>query len=365
MMDTSSALCVNDTTSTLTDTSVDSSATRSDGAAAKVNWNQRLSAFRQADNRRAVFELVLTLGLFATFWGAALFLYQYSLIAALPAIVCGGFMMVRLFIIQHDCGHGAFFTSQTANDWTGRVLGVLTVTAYDYWRYLHALHHASHGNLDKRGFGDVDTLTVEEYQALSKSGRLKYRLYRNPFILLVLAPAYLFFLRYRVPVGMMNRGVLPWASTMFTNLAILLVFGAMIWLVGPLAFAVVHGSIILIGASLGVWLFFVQHQFDETQWYRQNEWKRAEAALNGSSYLALPAPLMWATGYIGIHHVHHINSIIPFYRLNSVIAKYPELKSIGRLTAWDSFKGMPLALWDEKARKLVSFRQAKAIMAVA
>lgn len=365
MMDTYGALCVNDTTSAPADTSADNIPAKAGHTGEDVNWNRRLSAFRQADNRRAIFELTLTLALFALFWGAALFLYQYSLLATFAAIVGGGFMMVRLFIVQHDCGHGAFFTSQTANDWTGRVLGVLTVTAYDYWRYLHALHHASHGNLDKRGFGDVDTLTVEEYQALSKAGRLKYRLYRNPFILLVLAPAYLFFLRYRIPVGMMKRGVMPWASTMLTNLAIVVTFGLMMWLVGPLAFAVVHGSIILVGASLGVWLFFVQHQFDETQWYRQNEWKRAEAALNGSSYLALPAPLMWATGYIGIHHVHHINSIIPFYRLNSVIAEYPELKSIGRLTAWDSFRGMPLALWDEKARKLVSFRQAKTIMAAA
>lgn len=359
MTDTLTALGVNNTHGKAGDLVVRGSSSENAGETEPVNWNQRLSAFKNADNLRAAFELVLTLGLFAAFWTAALLIYQVSIVAAFAAIIPAGFMMVRLFIIQHDCGHGAFFSSQAANDWTGRALGVLTVTAYDYWRHLHALHHASHGNLDKRGFGDVDTLTVEEYHTLSKWGQFKYRLYRNPVILLLLAPAYLFFLRYRIPVGMMNRGVMPWASTMLTNIAILVTFGLMIWLVGFWAFAIIHTSIILIGASLGVWLFFVQHQFDETQWYRKEEWKRADAALNGSSYLALPAPLMWATGYIGIHHVHHINSIIPFYRLNAVISRYPELKSIGRLSAWDSFKGMPLALWDEQSRKLVSFRQAR------
>ena len=326
-----------------------------------VNWNRRLSAFKHANNARAAFELILTLGLFGAFWAAAFALYQISIAAAFLAIVPAGLMMVRLFIVQHDCGHGAFFSSQRLNDWTGRALGILTVTAYDYWRYLHAMHHASHGNLDKRGFGDVDTLTVEEYRNLPRQQQIAYRLYRNPLVMLFLAPAYLFLLRYRIPVGMMNRGAMPWISTMATNLGILAVFAGMIWLTGFWPFLIIQGSVILIGASVGVWLFFVQHQFDETHWYRKEEWKRADAALNGSSYLALPSPLMWATGYIGIHHVHHMNSVIPFYRLNSVLRRYPELKSIGRLTAFDSFRGMPLALWDEQKRKLVSFRAVRAV----
>ena len=177
--------------------------------------------------------------------------------------------LVRLFMIQHDCGHGAFFRHRRANDWVGRVIGVLTLTPYDFWRRTHALHHASSGNLDRRGIGDVDTLTVREYLALSRWGRLRYRLYRHPLVMFGIGPAYLFMLQHRLPVGLMRQGWRPWLSTMATNLAIAVIVATLIWLIGVKPFLLVHLPIMLLAASVGVWLFYVQHQFEQTTWARQ------------------------------------------------------------------------------------------------
>ncbi len=288
---------------------------------------------------------------------------QVSLVLTLLAAIPTAGLMVRLFMIQHDCGHSALFTSRKANDWVGRIAGVLTLTPYDYWRQSHALHHAGSGNLDRRGIGDIDTLTVGEYLALGRLGRLRYRLYRHPLVMFGLGPSYLFILRHRLPFGAMKQGRMPWLSTIATNLAIATVCGLLIYLVGLAAFLLIQLPVVMIGASAGVWLFYVQHQFERTHWERNPDWKHETAALHGSSYYDLPRPLMWITGNIGIHHLHHLSSRIPFHRLPQVLKDHPELKQIGRLTLWQSLKCVRLTLWDEDAKRLVSFREVERRMA--
>jgi acyl-lipid omega-6 desaturase (Delta-12 desaturase) len=320
-------------------------------------WVARLAPYKNPDNLQGVFEIIVTVVPFVALWVAMWHLMSVSYLLVLLLSVPAAGLVVRLFIIQHDCGHNAMFSSQTANDWVGRVLGVFTLTPYDYWRHSHALHHASSGNLDKRGFGDIDTLTVDEYLAMPLSGRLKYKLYRHPIVMFGLGPAYLFVFQHRLPIGAMKKGLVPWTSTLGTNLGIAAIYALMMYLVGWQTFLMIQMPVVLIGASIGVWLFYVQHQFDETHWESGKDWQREFAALHGSSFYDLPKPLMWLTGNIGIHHVHHLSSRIPFHRLPKILKDYPELKEIGRLTLWESIKCVPLTLWDEKAKKLISFRQ--------
>lgn len=309
--------------------------------------------------KRALFELAVTavplVLLWVLMWLSLGVGYWLTLLLAVPA---AGFM-VRLFIIQHDCGHGAFFRQRAANSWVGRVLGVLTLTPYDYWKHNHAIHHATSSNLDRRGIGDIEILTVEEYRTRSPVSRLLYRCYRNPAVMFVIGPAYMFFLQHRLPFHQMRGGWRPWISTMATNAAIALAVSGMIWLVGARPFLMVHLPIMLMAASMGVWLFYVQHQFEGVAWSRSENWSHREAALLGSSYYDLPKLLRWISGNIGIHHIHHLNSRIPYYRLPKVLREHPELKTVGRLTLWGSLKGVRLSLWCEKRNKLVSFAAAR------
>jgi omega-6 fatty acid desaturase (delta-12 desaturase) len=322
-------------------------------------WTQILARYRVSSPVRSIVELTITAGPFVLLWvlmWATLDLgYWLCLLLAVPA---AGFL-VRLFMIQHDCGHGAFFRHRIANDWVGRLIGVLTLTPYDFWRRTHAIHHSTSGNLDRRGIGDIETLTVREYLALSRWRRLAYRLYRHPFVMFGVGPAYLFILQFRLPVGLMRGGWMPWVSTMATNAAIAIAVAAMIWLVGIGPFLLVHLPITLLGASIGVWLFYVQHQFEDTVWAHDRAWNLHEAALHGSSYYHLPRVLRWFTANIGAHHIHHLCSRIPCYRLPLVLRDYPELSGIGRLTLVQSFRCVRLVLWDEDQRRLISFREVR------
>jgi len=320
---------------------------------------QDLAYYRSPDLGRSVVELLVTIVPFVLLWLLMWLALQigYGLYLVL-AVPTAGFL-VRLFMIQHDCGHGAFFRSRQANDWVGRALGVLTLTPYDFWRRTHAVHHATSGNLDRRGMGDIDTLTVREYRSLSRWGRLRYRIYRHPLVMFGLGPAYLFFLQYRLPIGLMRAGWRPWLSTMVTNLAILLLASIGIWIVGVVPFVLVHLPIMLIGASLGVWLFYVQHQFEDTFWAHDRVWSMHEAALHGSSHYDLPLVLRWFTANIGMHHIHHLCSRIPFYRLPRALRHHPDLANIGRLTLGQSLSCVRLVLWDEASRRLISFRELR------
>jgi len=267
--------------------------------------------------------------------------------------------LLRLFMVQHDCGHGAFFGRRALDDWVGRVLGVLTLTPYDCWRRTHAIHHATSGNLNARGIGDVRTLTLAEYRALGRWGRLGYRLYRHPIVMFGLGPLYLFVLQQRLPVGAMRGGTVPWVSTMGTNVAIGAIVVALVWLLGLVPFLLVQAPIVLMASTAGVWLFYVQHQFEHTHWSVKSEWEFENAALRGSSFYNLPRPLHWLTANIGIHHVHHLSSRVPYYRLPQVLKDFPELAAIGRISILDSLRGVRLVLWDEAQQRLISFREAR------
>jgi acyl-lipid omega-6 desaturase (Delta-12 desaturase) len=318
---------------------------------------KRLAEYKTPNNRRAIFELVVTALPFAALWAASWATLQVSPWLALLLTIPTAAFLVRLFMIQHDCGHYSLFSSRQANDWVGRVLGVLTVTPYDFWKRSHALHHAGSGNLEHRGIGDILTLTVAEYQALGKWGRFKYRLYRNPLVMFGVGPIYLFIFQQRLPVGGMRSGAMPWVSTMLTNLGIAALVILMIYVVGWKAFVFIQIPVVAIAGSMGVWLFYLQHQFEDTFWERPPEWNHEDAALHGSSYYDLPKPLMWLTGYIGAHHLHHLANRIPFYNLPTVLKDYPEFTKIGRLTFWDSVKCVKLTLWCEVEKRLISFRE--------
>jgi acyl-lipid omega-6 desaturase (Delta-12 desaturase) len=331
--------------------------TRADGAR---NWSVILNRYREPSGARSVTEIVLTAVPLAALWIAMWLVFDLGYYwLALPLAVPAAGFLVRLFMIQHDCGHGAFFRHRLTNDWVGRAIGVLTLTPYDFWRRTHAAHHATSGNLDLRGMGDIDTLTVREYLALSRLGRLRYRLYRHPAIMFGVGPAYLFIIQHRLPVGLMRAGWVPWLSTMATNAAIALIVATLIFFIGVKAFLLVHLPIMLLAASAGVWLFYVQHQFEDTSWSENQNWTFHEAALHGSSHYDLPPVLRWFTANIGIHHVHHLCSRIPYYRLPRALRDHPELSQIGRLTLLQSLWCVRLVLWDEERRKLVSFRELR------
>jgi omega-6 fatty acid desaturase (delta-12 desaturase) len=320
-----------------------------------AHWPRRLAAYRDGNTLRSVLELIVTvIPLIATWslmWAALQFDVALCMLLSVPA---AGFL-VRLFMIQHDCGHGAFFRTRALNDWVGRAISVVTLTPYDVWKRTHAIHHAGVGNLKLRGIGDMATMTVREYLRVGPWSRMWYRLYRHPAVLFGLGPAYMFLLQNRLPIGLMRRGWRPWLSAMATNLATATVVAGLVWIGGLLPLLLIYLPTTLLAASAGVWLFFVQHQFENTHWAADEDWKHPEAALKGSSHYVLPAVLRWFTANIGVHQVHHLNSRIPFYRLPEVLRNHPELAAVGRLTVVESLRCVRLALWDEESRRLVSF----------
>lgn len=317
-----------------------------------------LAPYREPRVGRAVWELVSSVAPFLLLSGAALAGVHFVGWAFLLLAVPSGAFLVRLFLIQHDCGHGSFFPRRRVNDAVGRIIGVFTFTPYAYWRHMHACHHATSSNLDRRGMGDISLLTVAEYRERSFWRRLAYRLSRHPLVLFGLGPAYVFILRQRLPLGLMGKLRDGWISVMSTNLSIagLLALGSLLF--GSLVFLVVQLTTVLVAAGVGVWLFYVQHQFEGTAWAHDDEWNFHADAMAGSSHYDLPAPLRWLTANIGVHHVHHLVSRIPSYRLGECLARLPELRNINRLTLSGSLRCVHLALWDEQRRRLVCFNDA-------
>ncbi|GJM02684.1 MAG: hypothetical protein DHS20C08_11850 [Rhodomicrobium sp.] len=311
--------------------------------------------YRTSDATQAVIQLITT---FIPFLLLCVAMYQslelsYALTLLLAVPTAG--LTIRIFIMQHDCGHGSFFASNKANDWTGRILSVFTITPYNYWRRLHALHHASSSNLDKRGYGDIDTLTVSEYQARGFWGRLGYRIYRNPLFLMFIGGPLHFALLQRLPLAFKKPSLSMWLSVMGLNLSMVIVYGALIAYIGAADFFKLAIPVAMLSSAIGIWLFYIQHQFEDTHWAHEDEWDRKSAALYGSSYYRLPKLLQWFTGNIGIHHVHHLCSAIPNYRLQECLDDEPELKTINILTIRESLAYANLSLWDEESKKLVPF----------
>ena len=332
---------------------------RSDTARGAREWLPVLHLYREPDGFRSGLELAVTLVPFVLLWVAAWASLRWSYLISLAFATLAAGFLVRLFMIQHDCGHGALFARRLTNDWIGRVISVLTLTPYDAWRHSHGIHHASSGNLDRRGIGDITTLTVAEYLERPWWGRLAYRLYRSPAVMFGLGPAFVFLLRNRWPLDGTLARWRSWVSPMATNFAIVLAAAAVASLVGMRAFLLVHIPIVLIAATIGVWLFYIQHQFEHTTWASDQAWNLHDAALYGSSYYDLPAFLRWFTADIGVHHVHHLCSRIPFYRLPQALRAHPDIARIGRITLRESLRCVRLTLWDETNRRLISFQELR------
>jgi omega-6 fatty acid desaturase (delta-12 desaturase) len=281
--------------------------------------------------------------------------YWVTLSLSVPAAA----FLVRLFMIQHDCGHRSFFRSPRLNDLLGHAIGVLTLTPHGYWRKAHNIHHATSGNLDKRGIGDVRVLTVSEYLAAPRWKRLAYRMYRHPITFLAVGPLYLFVIKYRLPLDLLRRRQEALPSIISTNVAIAgLVTGLGLW-IGFAEVLMVQTPIVLLSSFAGVWLFYVQHQFEHTYWRRNEDWNFHQAALYGSSYYRLPKMLRWFTANIGLHHIHHLCSRVPNYRLQECLEGIPELSEAHPLTILASLKCVWFALWDEESNKMIRFRDLK------
>ncbi|PHR61016.1 MAG: fatty acid desaturase [Robiginitomaculum sp.] len=337
-----------------------SASPQSDKKLTTREWMKILISYREPFMWRSIFEVFVTVIPLMLLCYIAYLLLQISYFLSLPFCVAAGCFLVRLFIIQHDCGHGSYFKSKNLNNWLGRILGVFTLTPYTLWKRAHAIHHSSAGNLDKRGVGDINTLTVAEYMALGATGRFKYRLYRHPIVMFGIGPIFIFMLHYRLPIGFMNAGIKYWISSLGTSLSMLICGAIMVHFVGLGPFLMIYLPTVIVAGTLGVWMFYVQHQFEDTVWEYNGEWQMQDAALEGSSYYDLPGFLPWLTGYIGIHHVHHLNSRIPFYRLKKVLRDHAALANMKRITLWESFKCVKLQLWCEQKKKLISFKEAVA-----
>lgn len=323
------------------------------------DWVRQLAKYRDPSHFRSILEIAVTALPFFALWTVAWWALSLSYLLTLLIALLNGAFVVRLFAIQHDCGHSAFFRNRHASDWVGRVLGVITLTPYAVWRRSHAIHHSGSGNLDRRGMGDVHTMTVAEYRDATPFRRMQYRLYRHPVVLFGLGPSFIFLLTNRLPFGMM-KSLKYWLSAMGTNVTLLLVLGVVVYFGGWMPLLLIFLPTSIAGATIGLWLFFVQHQFDGAHWDQDEDWDLHDAALHGSSHYVLPKVLQWLTANIGIHHVHHLYNRIPFYRLTEVLRDYPVLANAQRLTIRESLSCIKLQLWDERRRELLTYAQVRA-----
>jgi omega-6 fatty acid desaturase (delta-12 desaturase) len=322
-------------------------------------WKEIVAKYQKPAPWAATWQVVNTLVPYAALWCLMYFSLRVSWWLAAPLAVLAGGFLVRTFIIFHDCGHGSFLSSTKANDVLGFITGVLTFTPYYHWRWEHAVHHASSGDLDQRGMGDVWTLTMQEYLEASRWKRFAYRLARNPVILFGLAPLYLFVIHMRVPSPKSEGRERH--SVWWTNLALVALAGGLGWLFGLKAYLLLQLIVLVVAGSAGVWLFYVQHQFEGVYWERNAGWDYDLAALQGSSFYKLPKVLQWFSGNIGFHHIHHLSPEIPNYHLEKCHKAEPLFQTVKPVTLFSSFKSFTFRLWDEQRRKLVGYRALRAI----
>ncbi|MFO7583451.1 MAG: fatty acid desaturase [Anaerolineales bacterium] len=322
--------------------------------AQRASIRETLVRYQKPSIPRSVWQLLNTLVPFFVSWAAAAYVYQnFSYWFVLPLVILTAGFMIRAFIIFHDCCHGSFFASKRANDIVGRVLGVIAFTPYDYWKHDHSVHHATAGNLDKRGIGDVPTWTIEEYRAKPWYARLGYRLMRHPLILLTFVAFFVFAISHRF--WMPDAGWREKQSVIYTNIALAVVIAGLVWLLGWQTVLAVQLPVLALASAMGIWLFYVQHNFEGSWWERQQEWDFYKAGLLGSSFYKLPAVLNWFSGNIGFHHIHHLSPRIPNYYLPKVQKEHPLFEQVRPLTLIDSLKSLSYRLWDENRKMLVGF----------
>lgn len=330
------------------------------GAQARNPWREQLAPYAVPDRRRSLLDLATSVLPYLLLWPTMVWSlgvsYWLTLALAVPA---AGFLL-RSFIVFHDCCHGSFFGSRRANTWLGRFTGLLVFTPYASWRHSHAVHHATAGDLDRRGEGDVPTMTVTEYHAAGTATRIGYRLFRNPLVLFGLGPLYSFVVYPRLTRRSMRPRIRN--SVLLTNVVLAASLAALIWLVGWQAFLLVQTPLVLLAGGAGVFLFFVQHQFEDTYWESNDQWTYADAALRGSSYLKLPQPLQWFSGNIGLHHVHHLGARVPNYSLQAAHDDLAVFRDVPVLGLREAVRAPRLKLWDETSGRIVTFAQAREVV---
>lgn len=322
-------------------------------------WKEIVIRFQKPSLGAAIWQLTNTLGPYAVLWYLMYRSMAISYWLTLPLAIVAGLFVVRTFIIFHDCGHGSYFKSRTANDVVGFITGMLTLTPYYHWRWEHSVHHASSGHLDKRGTGDVWTMTVEEYLKSSRWRRFSYRLARNPFVLFGVAPIYLFVFQQRFPAA--KASPRERASVHWMNLAIFGFAAVMSLIFGIVPYLCIHLTVMLVAGSLGIWMFYVQHQFEDVYWERGEDWDYTAAALEGSSFYKLPKILQWFTGNIGFHHIHHLSPRIPNYNLEKCHDADPMFQQVKPITFFSSLKSLTFRFWDEQKKRLIGYRQLREI----
>ena len=323
----------------------------------KPEWIQIVRRYQKPDLKSAAGQLLDTFPLFAVALGLAFWLARRHLLLSVPFSLLAAALVVRIFIIQHDCGHGSFLPRKAWNDLVGSACSLFTMTPYLAWRHDHAVHHATAGNLDHRGTGDIKTLTVAEYREAGRWSRIAYRVYRHPLILFVIGPATHFLILQRFTTKLPAAATRERRSVHLTNLALLLFYATLGHFVGYGYLALVMLPAMALSASAGVFLFYVQHQFDEAYWAHDGEWDYEKEALKGSSYYRLPRILQWMTGNIGFHHVHHLSPRIPNYRLEACHRENPIFHQAKVIGVGESIQTIPLTLWDEDQQRLISFRE--------
>ncbi len=325
--------------------------------AGKTAWRDIVAKFQMPSTGRALWQIANTFVPYALLWYLMYLSMAVSWWLTMPLAVLAGAFLVRIFIIFHDCGHGSYFKSRRANALVGFVAGVLSFTPYHHWRWEHAIHHGTVGDLDRRGTGDIWTMTVQEYLEASRWNRFAYRLARNPFVLFVLAPLFVFLVMQRFPAPGANPR--ERISVWWMNLAILCMAVGLSWIFGLGAYLLIQLVVTMVAGSAGIWMFYVQHQFEDVYWERGKDWDYTAAALQGSSFYKLPRILQWFSGNIGFHHIHHLNPRIPNYNLQRCHEADPLFQQVKPITLFPSLKTVNFRLWDEHSRKLVGFRHLR------
>jgi omega-6 fatty acid desaturase (delta-12 desaturase) len=317
------------------------------------NWKEALAPYAEPRVGRSILDIATSVVPYLALSVAMYFALDVSYWLVLAIAVPAAGFLVRTFILFHDCGHGSFLPSKRANAWVGRVTSLFVFQAYASWRHEHAVHHATSGDLERRGVGDVDTLTVAEYRAKPWYGRLEYRLMRNPLVMFGIGPIWALAIEPRYYLNS-KRARVVW-SVILTDIALVLIIGPIVWLVGWEDYLMVQVPTIMMAGAAGIWLFYVQHQFEDAYWEDSENWSYAEAALRGSSYLKLPKVLQFFTGNIGLHHVHHLNARIPNYNLQRAHDDNPIFHDVPTLTIWDGLRAVRLKVWDEERGRLVGW----------